>query len=301
MQKAVLDIGSNTIRLLIADISSQHIQRIHYEHHIARLGEGLQQTGRLGQAGIQRAIKAFDHIIAACAKHGIQPRQIHAVATAAVREACNGSAFVKQVQAETGLSIQIIDGQTEAKLALAGAKLGLGKRIADNMLLFDIGGGSTEFNRVIGGKLEDSFSLKIGVVRLMEQYQDYSDLKQAVIPFLTRLDQRWQHAAPPTHLVGTAGTVTTLAAITQNMQHYDAKAINGYALPQATFQAVKQQLLSMTPHQRLQHYRILEKGREDVIIAGVAMIDAIFEHWHYHTLISVDYGLLEGLLLQNNS
>jgi exopolyphosphatase/guanosine-5'-triphosphate,3'-diphosphate pyrophosphatase len=304
--KAVLDIGSNTIRLLIAEVDANTIiQRIHYEHKIARLGEGLQRTGMLSDAGMQRALLVFSSMKAVCQQHGIAAIDIYAVATAAIREATNGSKFVAEVEAKFGLCIQVISGEHEARLALAGARLGLPSEVGDEMCLFDIGGGSTEFTRVFQGQARDSHSLKLGVVRLTEQWVDplpvekaYGQMKRAVIPFLENLESFWgKDVTRPQYLVGTAGTVTTLAAIAQGMQTYVADQIDGYVMTRSRFNHLRDKLLNMTNQERLT-IPALEKGREDVIIAGIAVIDVLFECWHYDALISVDSGLLEGLLLE---
>ncbi len=304
--KAVLDIGSNTIRLLIAEVDTNTIiQRIHYEHKIARLGEGLQGTGMLSDAGMQRALLVFSSMTDVCQQYDIVAADIYAVATAAIREASNGSMFVAEVETKLGLCIQVISGEQEAKLALAGARLGLPSEVGDEMCLFDIGGGSTEFTRVFQGQARDSYSLKLGVVRLTEQWaqqqpveQTYGQMKQAVTPFLGKLESFWgKGAARPQYLVGTAGTVTTLAAIAQDMQTYKAEQIDGYVMTRSRFNHLRDQLLNMSNQERLA-IPALEKGREDVIIAGVAIIDVLFERWNYDALISVDSGLLEGLLLE---
>ncbi len=304
--KAVLDIGSNTIRLLIAEVDTNTtIQRIYYEHKIARLGEGLQRTGMLSDSGMHRALLVFSLIIDVCQQYGIAAADIYAVATAAVREASNGLAFVAEVKAKLGLNIQVISGEHEAKLALAGARLGLPSEVGDEMCLFDIGGGSTEFTRVFQGQVKDSYSLKLGVVRLTEQWvqeqtveQVYGQMKQVVIPFLEKLESFWgKDAAWPQYLVGTAGTVTTLAAIAQDMQTYKAEQIDGYVLTRSRFNHLRDQLLNMSNQERLA-IPALEKGREDVIVAGLAIIDMLFERWNYDALVAVDSGLLEGLLLE---
>lgn len=210
--RAVLDIGSNTIRLLIAEVISEStFKRVHYQHHIARLGEGLQQTGKLGQAGKYRALLVFQEIIKICKSYGIPAKDIKAVATAAVREATNGYDFVETVANETGLNIQVISGEEEALLALQGAKLGLPQTVGQNMLLFDIGGGSTEFTRVIQGELQDSISKKLGVVRLTETYlasnppsaKNYKEMKAAAHDFLIQVENFWGESDQlPTYLVG---------------------------------------------------------------------------------------------------
>ncbi len=302
--KAVLDIGSNTIRLLIAKVHHQGVERVFYQHHIVRLGEGLQQSGMLGESGMDRALAAFHVMIDDCARFGVSAPKITAVATAAVREATNGQDFVARVASETGLEIQIISGEEEATLALQGAMYGLPANVASEMLLIDIGGGSTEFSRVAAGELMDSLSLKLGVVRLTELYpmanppadEDYQKLKSQASVFLDELTHLWQTPKlTPKHLVGTAGTVTTIAAIAQELAVYEASRINGYALSKTHFCRIRDMLLQMTSRQRLE-IPALEKGREDVIVAGLAILEAMFERWGYTELIAVDSGLLEGLL-----
>ncbi len=304
MKQAVLDIGSNTIRLLIAEITSSHYKKIHYQHAVARLGEGLQQTGVLGEAGMMRAMLIFREFIAVCQSFSIEVTNIKAVATAAIREANNGTAFVEQVLEETGLNIQIIDGETEARLALDGAQSALDEGIKDDMLLFDIGGGSTEFSRVHKGLLLDSFSEKLGVVRLTELYlqQDppsqveYGAMKAHSRKHLLQVEKLWSHnKTVPSYLVGTAGSVTTLAAIALNMREYDANQINNYHMDKTAFFILRDKLLHMSQAQRLA-IPALEKGREDVIIAGLAIVETLFEQWGFDTMITVDAGLLEGLL-----
>jgi len=303
--QAVLDIGSNTIRLLIAEVqASGSFNRIHYQHSIARLGEGLQQTSKLSEQGMCRAISAFQGMVAVCQSHHIEADEIRAVATAAVREAHNGQAFIDRAYAESGLMVRVISGEEEAGLALKGAMFGLPPHIGQDMLLFDIGGGSTEFSRVADGQLQDAISLKMGVVRFAEKHlntdppstENYAQMKAWANCFIDDLTSFWgESAGLPKYLVGTAGSVTTLAAIAQEIQCYDAAAINGYHLSYGAFVDLRDQLLCQCNAERLMN-PALEQGREDVIIAGLAMIDVMFERWGYNVLVSVDSGLLEGLL-----
>ncbi|MDX8381617.1 MAG: Ppx/GppA family phosphatase [Ghiorsea sp.] len=307
MKKAVLDIGSNTIRLLIAEVSSHPYKKIHYQHHVARLGEGLQQTGLLGVDGKRRALDVFKEVTEVCSRFAVSPGNIKAVATAAIREATNGGAFVNQVLEEVHLHIEVISGESEAALALAGARLGLPDEISEDMLLFDIGGASTEFNRVIDGDLVDSLSQKMGVVRLKEQFmrkdpvsvEEYTAMKQHTCDSLDEVKAFWGENKLPKYLVGTAGTVTALAAIAQDLNIYDADKINGYCLTKENFIKMRDCLLAKTNEERLL-VPMLEKGREDVIVAGLAMVESLFEYWKYNQLITVDAGLLEGLLLKQN-
>jgi len=307
VKKAVLDIGSNTIRLLIAEVHASQYHKIHYQHHVTRLGEGLQQNGVLGDSGKQRALLVFKEVAEVCSNFGIAPEAIKAVATAAIREATNGQQFVARVSDEIQIHIEVISGESEAALALAGARLGLNNDISTDMLLFDIGGASTEFNRVFKGQLVDSMSQKLGVVRLKESYmhhnpvsqEEYAEMKQRTQIILGEVQASWQDSQLPKYLVGTAGTVTALAAIAQDLKIYDADKINGYRLTKENFEKMRDNLLSKTNAQRLL-LPMLEKGREDVIVAGLAMVETLLEFWNYDQLIAVDAGLLEGLLLQQN-
>ncbi len=304
MKKAVLDIGSNTIRLLIAEVAAESYQKIYYQHRVARLGEGLQQTGCLSEAGKQRAMDVFQEVVEVCAGFDICAEDMTAVATAAIREAKNGSEFVAQVRVKTGLHIQVIAGNIEAGLALSGAKVVLETSTSSNMLLFDIGGASTEFNRVFDDVLVDGFSEKLGVVRLTELYlksdpptdEEYQAMKQHTIKHLQHIEQLWgEDKHVPPHMVGTAGSVTTMAAIHLNMHEYDAHKINNFCLSKTEFCVLRDALLVKTNAERLA-IPAIESGREDVIVAGLAIVDALFEYWGFEEMITVDAGVLEGLL-----
>ncbi len=312
MLRAAIDIGSNTFRLLIArPVAHQHAsppwETVYYTHRIVRLGEGLHHTGRLSDSGIQRAtdaLKEFTDIITA---HGIKPEAVHAVATAAIRESENGQAFCHQIMRKSGLHIRIIDGRSEASLSLHGAAAVLEEKIRQDMLLFDIGGGSTEFIRTANGKLCDAISRKLGVVRLVNAHlrsdppdaADYAAMITSGNRHLDSVEQHWEDKSLPAHLVGTAGTVTTLAAIHLDLVPYNAEIVNNHIITRTDFLALRDQLLAL-PHARRQAMRTIEEGRADLMVAGLAIIEAVFIRWNYDKLIVVDAGLLEGAWLTPN-
>lgn len=306
MLHAAIDIGSNTFRLLIARpvINAQASppwNRVYYTHSIIRLGEGLHHTGILSKAGMHRAMIALKEFISITTAHGIRPEHVHAVATAAMRDAKNGKEFALKIKQETGLHIRIIDGEDEAAMSLQGAASVLEEATRQDMLLFDIGGGSTEFIRAQDSMLSDAISCKLGVVRLVDAHlnsdppnkADYADMLAASNQHLERVEQHWGDNRIPTHLVGTAGTVTTLAAIHLNLTPYDAETINNHVINQSDFLVLRDQLLSLSHHQR-QAMRTIETGRADLMVAGIAIIETIFMRWNYAQLIVVDAGLLEG-------
>jgi len=313
---AAIDIGSNTFRLMIADEAVMphptpwHI--IAYTHRIIRLGEGLHASGKLCDTAMLRAIQAFHAFADILKEHNIPADRTYAVATAAIREASNGEAFCAQVKAETGIQIHIIHGDIEANSSLAGSAAVLPKASRNDFLLFDIGGGSTEFVRAQHSCCLDAISRKLGVVRLVEAHlqsnppspHDYEQMKATCRQHLTNVEQHWQqtsgHIRPPKEMVGTAGTVTTLAAIDLNMVTYDANQINNHCITYARFMELKQQLLDMALQER-QAIPAIEAGRADLMIAGLAIIESIFDRWHYTSMRVVDAGLLEGAWLKISS
>jgi len=305
---ASIDIGSNTLRLLIAspsskDDSGQPWQDIAYDHFIVRLGEGLHHTGRLSEAGMMRAIKALKSFKSTIDQYHVSDEHIFAVATAAVREAENGLAFQQRVARELNIHINIIDGDREASRSLRGAASVLHQQTREDMLLFDIGGGSTEFIRVSHGHIVDAISRKLGVVRLVEAHlksnppseKDFMTMKDTVHRHLDSVEAFWQKnsAHIPSYMVGTAGTVTTLAAVEMNLLPYDPEKVNNHRISRPTFEGLRDRLLNMS-HEQRQEIPTIEAGRADLMIGGLAIIETMMERWNHNAFISVDAGLLEG-------
>jgi len=310
---AAIDVGSNTFRLMIAELNAAgsvtpwHI--IYYAHNIIRLGEGLHHSGVLSDAAMTRGLAAFEVYAELLAQYDVSSDQTHAVATAAMREAANGVSFRDKVAEETGINISIIDGETEATMSLSGSSAVLKAEARADMLLFDIGGASTEFIRasVVGldTVTRDAISEKMGVVRLVEAHlhsdppssSDYQALLAAADEHLAAVELFWGDGKVPVSLVGTAGTVTTLAATALDLSPYDADVINNYSMSRAVFEALRDQLLAMN-HEQRQAVRTIETGRADLIVAGLAIVEAVMNRWHYDELIIVDAGLLEGAWLK---
>lgn len=306
---AAIDIGSNTFRLLIAEPakpgSSTPWQTIYYTHRIIRLGQGLHHSGQLAETAMQRGMQAFTDYADLIAHYQVLPAHVFATATAAMREASNGAVFRDAVQAETGIDIRIIGGESEAGMSLNGASAVLPASTRKDMLLFDIGGGSTEFIRAANGACRDAISRKLGVVRLVEAHlhsdppslPDYSAMLATTDAHLAEVEKFWGDKQPPATLVGTAGTVTTLAATELDLCPYNADIINNHSMSRAAFVSLRDRLLGMN-HVERQAIRTIEQGRGDLIVAGLAIIEAILNRWHYDEIIVVDAGLLEGAWLK---
>ncbi|MDQ6960158.1 MAG: Ppx/GppA family phosphatase [Mariprofundaceae bacterium] len=313
MLHAAVDIGTNTFRLLIArparnKQASPPWETIYYTHRIVRLGEGLHHSGKLSEACMRRATTALEEFAGIITAHGIKPETVHAVATAAMREAENGEVFRHYIMQQTGLNLCIIEGKSEAAMSLQGAAAVLEVKTRRDMLLFDIGGGSTEFIRAHEGVLCDAISRKLGVVCLVEAYlnsdppnaANYSAMIAASNRHLDSVEQHWGDGRIPAHLVGTAGTVTTLAAIHLDLAPYDADTINNHVISRSEFFVLRNRLLSL-PHDQRQAMRTIEKGRADLMVAGLAIIEAVLTRWNYSKLIVVDAGLLEGAWITANA
>ena len=304
--RAAIDIGSNSLRLLVAEPADGPTpwKTLAKELRITRLAQDLRQTGRLHPVAIGRTVAALDEFLHIIWRHGLSASSAHAVATAAVREANNRDEFLSQVTRATGLTVHVIDGRQEALMSLAGAGKALDYHHARDMLLFDIGGGSTEFVRAENNRLADATSRKLGVVRLTEAHlasdppspYDYSAMLDETSRHLEAVQAQWaKHEAPAT-LVGTAGTVTTLAALHLGMEHYDAERIDNLVISIDEFFTLKQRLLSMSHEERVA-LPLIGVGRADLIVAGIAIVEAVMRQWHYNELVTVDAGLLEGAWL----
>jgi exopolyphosphatase/guanosine-5'-triphosphate,3'-diphosphate pyrophosphatase len=296
---AAIDFGTNTARLLIADrYPDGRFEQVSLMRAIVRLGGGFCRQQGLADDAMQRALSCLQRFSAEIARLGVQT--VRAVATSAVRDAANGTAFVAQVERETGIRLRVIDGQTEGSITLQGVLAGLDQQ-PDNLLLFDVGGGSTEYTFAQGTTPRFVHSLPLGVVRLTEG----KVRPEAMIEKINReLDALELHLAQAqlrvdpaaTLLVGTAGTATTLAALSLKMTEYDYRKVNNLVLVQSEIKRLYDQLLPLSPQERLQ-LPGLEPGREDLIIAGALITLLTLQRFGFDRMTVSDYSLLEGLVV----
>ena len=298
---AGIDIGTNTVRLLIADVKDKHnFKEIRSERRITRLGEGLIENRRLMPSAEERTIfvlKEFGEIL-----KGYPVEALTAVATSAVREAENGKKFVERIKVETDFDVEVISGDEEARRTFLGVVAGLNNKNG-SLLIMDIGGGSTEF--IISKKAEvlSSISTGLGVVKLTEKFvksdpvtdRELEGLRNAIEKEIKGLKDSLNSPANAA-FVGTAGTITTLAAIDQNLTLYNPLCINNYILKKKSVDRIFDNLKSMTIEERL-NIPALEKGREDLIIAGTAIVLSVMEEFGFREMTVCDYGLREGIVI----
>ena len=309
---ASIDIGTNTLRLLIAEIGNEHLQPIYLKRIITRLGGDYKENIGIAASAQERTIKALEFFAEKIREHGV--KEVRAVATSVVRKAKNKKEFLKQVLKQTGLNIKVISGDEEARLSLRGVLSVIGHH-NKRCLVVDIGGGSTEFIAVADGKMAGAWSLEMGVVHLTEEYlktdpptpYELNAMENEIKGVIANLKDLMSQSLPsafslePSALfIGTAGTITTLAAIDQCLEKYEPDKINNYILKYTAIKKIYKHLASLHLRQR-EEILSLEKGREDIIIPGAAIVLKAMEGFGFSSITVSDAGLLEGILLDKTS
>ena len=304
---AAVDLGTNNCRLLVAEPEAGGFRVVDSFSRIVRLGEGLGASGALSEAAMARTIEALRVCAAKMRRRGVT-RARH-VATEACRIAANGGEFLARVAAETGLAVEIIDPREEASLAVAGCAP-LFDRAVPRALLFDIGGGSTEIAWLEIGRataILDVVSLPFGVVNMAERHGGraitragydaiVAEIAGALAEFETRHDIAARVAAGEVQMVGTSGTVTTLAGIRMALARYDRSRVDGTYLELVDAWAIAERLLAMSHQERVAQPCILE-ARADFVVPGAAILGGICAPWPVRRLRVADRGLREGILL----
>jgi len=302
MRLSAIDVGSNTVRLLVADVIGHDTWRIaDQDQTITRLGENLARTGALGEAPMARTLAAVSHYVARAQRLGAS--RIRIVATSAVREASNGRAFAAEVERATGRRVEVVTGEVEARLTLLGVRHGLG-RLPGLMLTFDIGGGSTEYVLSDGEAIRSMISLRLGVVPLAERFpfpgvadpERYRELYDEVRRRLGDELPEAIRSARVAHLIGTAGTVTALAALDLGLVRYDPERVQGHVLSRSAIERLLDRLCHLTVGERAV-LPCLEPGRADLIIPGTAIVMATLDQIGIDQLRVSEYSLREGVLV----
>jgi exopolyphosphatase/guanosine-5'-triphosphate,3'-diphosphate pyrophosphatase len=306
-----LDLGTNNCRLLIAQPDRNGFAVVDAFSRIVRLGEGLGHHGRLGDAAMGRTIEALRVCANKLKWHKVSRRRL--IATEACRMAENGAAFIERVRVETGLDLEIIDRETEARLAASGAEP-LIDAAAASALVFDIGGGSTEIMWVErlpghGFSILRWTSLPVGVVTLSERFgggRDVTDesfhamsayVGELLAPFVAEVARAKGEAPIPSHLLGTSGTVTTIAGVHLGLRRYDRSRVDGCWLSNEAAGEVTGRLLAMSFDERTQN-ACIGRERADLVLAGCAILEEIRLAFPAPRIRVADRGLREGILTQ---
>jgi exopolyphosphatase/guanosine-5'-triphosphate,3'-diphosphate pyrophosphatase len=308
---AALDLGTNNCRLLIARPAHHGFRVVDAFSRIVRLGEGLGASGRLGEAAMDRAVEALKICRGKMANRGVTRARL--VTTEACRAAANGLDFVRRVATEADLQLEIVDQRTEASLAVSGCAA-LADPAAEGVIVFDIGGGSTEIvwmggraqGRDPASRIREWASLPIGVVTVAERYggvdvgrelfeRMVDDCTQALAPFAKKAAQA--KGAKNFHLLGTSGTVTTVAGIHLGLARYDRRVVDGLWMRQQDILTVIDQLVEMDYAARAAN-ACIGRERADLVLAGCAIFEAIRRAFPSDRVRIADRGLREGILLR---
>lgn len=306
---AALDLGTNNCRLLVAEPDINGFDVVDSFSRITRLGEGLATTGQLSEAAIRRTLMA----LAVCRRiiNRNHIAELRCVATEACRRASNGREFIERVERDVGIRLEVVSQDEEARLALLGC-LPLIDELAEQLLMVDIGGGSTElvcFDRchAVGddGGPGIAVSLPVGVVTLAESFSSqlaagaYEGMLEAARSAINAapLDgfRLRTLEAPAVQMLGTSGTVTTLAAVHLGLRRYDRRRVDGIVLNYAAIAAVSERLKRLDNRGRAAH-PCIGQGRADLVVAGCAILDAVHERWPMRQMRVADRGVREGIL-----
>lgn len=283
---------------------------------IVRLGEGLSTTGRLSDAAMERTMEALRLCRNKLREH--EPTRMRLIATEACRAASNGEAFIARVERELGLKLEIVDRQTEASLAVTGCA-DLIEENSSGALMFDIGGGSSELAWLdfrggrprrtgrMAASIRSWQSLPVGVVSIAEKFGGVDvtpDSFEAMVAFVAghlrqfrgREKLRQMIAEHPVHLIGTSGTVTTLAGLHLGLERYERQKVDGLWMKREEIDATMSALLGMTFDRRVAH-PCIGRDRADLVLPGCAIFEAIRREWPTERVRVADRGLREGILI----
>ena len=294
---AVIDVGTNSVKFVIGErLEDGEWRTVDDRAEVTRLGEGLDRSGELNEEPIRRTVEA----IAAMAEEAARSEvvAVTAVGTAGLRIARNSDAFVEAVRERTGIEVEIISGDEEARLAYvavtAGMRLGTG-----SLVLFDTGGGSSQFTFGQGEQVEERFSVDVGAVRFTERFgldgvvseDTLREALGAIAADLDRLDGR----ETPDVLVGIGGAVTNLAAVEHGLEHYDPNVVRGTVLDRAEVDRQIELYRTRTADER-RAIAGLQPKRAEVILAGACVVRTVLEKLGRDSLTVSDRGLRHGLL-----
>ena len=305
---AALDLGTNNCRLLVAN-PNRHagFRVIDAFSRIVRLGEGLSHTGCLSDDAETRAISALKICTDKMIRRGVERSRL--IATEACRSARNGDAFIARVKRETGLKIEIINRKTEAQLAVAGCAALLCPE-SQRALVFDIGGGSSEImwlaHKGCDYEILSWTSVPVGVVTLAEKFggvqvttAEFARMVDYVMPYLQKFEDEFQISCElkrhNAHMLGTSGTVTTIAGIHLDLPRYDRSRVDGCWLSGEDVSAVNKRLLDM-PFEARKECPCVGADRADLVLAGCAILEAVRLQWPCERVRVADRGLREGIL-----
>lgn len=302
--KASIDIGTNTTLLLVADKNGPSLNILEEQQQVPRLGAGVDENKKLTKAAMERVVVSLREFLEIVNAEYPEVDDIYMTATSAVRDAKNKAVFIDRVEQETGLQIRVLSGVEEAEYTFLGAKSVLGD-VEGQQMVIDIGGGSTEI--AYGGKqLQDRYSYDMGCVRFTERFLkndpptelQIRHCKDAVNGML----EEYEFTIPDqTTLIGVAGTVTSLAFIDLGLSSYDAEVLSGHII---TKEGLKEYIKTFSGYRSKaleQKYPSVMKGRADIFMAGLLILDGFMNKHCFDRLVTSTGGIRHGTVIANLS
>lgn len=290
---AAIDIGTNSTRLLIAEVEKGRVSPKFFALQMTRIGEGLSRGGKLRPEPVARTLRALQEFRGVTRKYGVNRARV--VATSAVREAANASDFLARVRDEVGVQVDVISGEEEAYLSYVGACQALPD--VEWGVIIDIGGGSTEFTYPVQPAAATRSELRcisvpLGAVRLTEQPRLLTEI---LAPMKRVLDEIREYQSKT--LIGVGGTITTLAAINQGLAVYDSNRVHGYRLSKT---AVERILFYLAAKNKEERKKVpgLQPERADIIVAGTTILWAILGYLQATELVVSEADILHGIVLE---
>ncbi len=305
---AAIDLGTNTFRLLIAEIDfapaaqTYSFREIHSKRVITRLGDGIPDTGIISDISIQKGLDALETFSQSISDHNV--RKYSACATSVLREARNSRNFIRKAKEISGLDIRTISGEEEARLTASGMVLDM--EVPEEAIMIDIGGGSTELIHARYGVPALVQSIDLGVVYLANRYMTENppspemidnmekEISDVISSYTSYFDQMTGNAAI---LIGTAGTITTLAAVSLNLTSFEHEKIHRARLSLETIRDIFSRISLMSSAERSRHIPY-EPERLDIIVPGTLILLKLMERFGSSEIIVSDYGLREGIILE---
>lgn len=299
--RAVLDLGTNSVRLLLAQVSKNKVQPLMQETRVTRLGQGVDASGHLTEAGVERTLDALVELVTLIPAN----TTTSVLATSAVRDASNRGELARLVRERTGLDLKVLSGAQEAQLSFAGAVLSLQNLdLPEPLCVVDIGGGSTEiYTGLANGRLLGGGSAQLGAVRMLERFisthpliaLEQFEMEQEIESLLKPLVRENLDYGPKT-LVAVGGTATSLAAINLGLTKFDYEKVTGYQFSAAELEDLYANLgrLSLKERSRIPS---LQAGREDVIVCGASILVRTVKLMGFSKLITSIGDLLYGSLV----
>lgn len=296
MKIGAIDIGTNSMRLLTTDLIDNKLTNRKKYVNTTRIGQGVDENGFITEEAMERNINALKEYHDKCLDYGCE--KIYCMGTSALRDSKNRSEFIKRAKDEAGIDVNVVDGEIEAKLGFSGVTNGIDKE--GDILVIDIGGGSTEF--IFGNKegIERNVSINIGALRLTEKYlsEGYSDsafsdmrkfINEQIKDIVAYLNEKEIGC-----VCGIGGTITSLSAVNQNLEIYSMEKVHGSVITREEVQKMMDKFVSCSDEER-KHINGLQPKRADIIAAGTEILICIMDNLSKKEVVVSEYDNLEGI------